>query len=155
VERFEVTPEEIERLRLETGDLLIVEGNGSLDQIGRNALFVADGNEWVHQNHIIRVRLASEAAIPQFISAFLNSSAGLRQMVQKAQTTSGLYTLSAGKVCSLTVPLPKLDVQRDIVRRASQFIDHADRALCAIDEGSRAINALPAALLRQTLSGGL
>jgi type I restriction enzyme S subunit len=155
VERFEVTREEIERLRLETGDLLIVEGNGSREQIGRNALFVADGDEWVHQNHLIRVRLAPEAAIPEFISSFLNSSAGLRQMVQKAQTTSGLYTLSAGKVSSLTVPLPKLEVQRDIVGRASGFRANVEPALCDVEERCRAIEALPAALLRRAFSGEL
>jgi type I restriction enzyme S subunit len=49
------TPE-LERLPA-GGDILIVEGNGSLDQIGRNALFVGDEDEWIHQNHIIRVRL--------------------------------------------------------------------------------------------------
>src|SRR5262249_40182905 len=36
---FEVTPEELERWRLLPGDVLIIEGNGSAEQIGRTALF--------------------------------------------------------------------------------------------------------------------
>ena len=36
---FEVSPEELERWRLEAGDVLIIEGNGSPAQIGRAALF--------------------------------------------------------------------------------------------------------------------
>jgi hypothetical protein len=47
---------ELDRLRLTSGDILIVEGKGSPDQIGRNALFTIEGEEWIHQNHIIRCR---------------------------------------------------------------------------------------------------
>ena len=79
VERFEVTPKEFERLRLQRGDLLIVEGNGSVDHIGRNALFNEEG-EWIHQNHIIRVRLSKERLMPEFVSEYLNSEAGCAQM---------------------------------------------------------------------------
>ena len=58
VERFEITSNELERLRLQKGDILIVEGNGSPDQIGRNAIFDINDEEWIHQNHVIRVRLS-------------------------------------------------------------------------------------------------
>src|SRR5207244_1941235 len=97
VERFEITSAELERLRLQRGDILIVEGNGSVDQIGRNAIFDLDGEEWIHQNHIIRVRLDSSRLRFDFAALYLNSDSGKRQMVKKAQTTSGLYTLSVEK----------------------------------------------------------
>jgi type I restriction enzyme S subunit len=93
IERFEVTGAEFERCRLHLGDILIVEGNGSMDHIGRNALFDQDG-EWIHQNHIIRVRLPKNTFVPEFISLYLNSPAGKKQMVERAMTTTGLYTLS-------------------------------------------------------------
>ena len=54
--RFELTKEELERLRLQPGDLLIVEGNGSRTEIGRCALWTGEVEDCVHQNHIIRVR---------------------------------------------------------------------------------------------------
>jgi len=38
---FEVTEEELERWRLDTGDVLVIEGNGSADQVGRSAVFRA------------------------------------------------------------------------------------------------------------------
>ncbi|PYR40135.1 MAG: hypothetical protein DMF95_34300, partial [Acidobacteria bacterium] len=53
VERFEVTESELERLRLRKGDILVVEGNGSPEQIGRNAVFDLEGVDWIHQNHVI------------------------------------------------------------------------------------------------------
>ncbi len=54
--RFELTRDELERLRLRYGDLLIVEGNGSRSEIGRCAMWRGEVNDCVHQNHIIRVR---------------------------------------------------------------------------------------------------
>lgn len=131
VERFEVTNDELSRLRLQLGDILVVEGNGSRDQIGRTALFNINGEEWVHQNHVIRVRLNPEKAVPSFVEVFFNSDIGREQMLSKAVTTSGLYMLSVGRVGSLEVPLPSLATQQAIVVEieAEQALVAANREL--------------------------
>jgi type I restriction enzyme S subunit len=148
VERFEVAPVEIERLRLETGDLLVVEGNGSLGQIGRNAVFYGDGQEWVHQNHIIRVRLDQNAVIPEFAGAYLNSPYGAAELVAKAQTTSGLYTLSPGKVAALEIPLAPLSVQERIVRRLDEMQQATQRAQASAEVQRGAASRLAVAILK-------
>jgi type I restriction enzyme S subunit len=147
VERFEVTPSELERLRLERGDILIVEGNGSPDHIGRNAVFDLEGEEWVHQNHVIRVRLG-ERASHQYVSTYLNSPAGRSQMMEKARSTSGLYTLSTEKVNSLEIPLPDLPTQRRLAADLTQRLAAAEGVIARCREELAAIEALPAALLR-------
>jgi type I restriction enzyme S subunit len=152
VERFEVTPLELTRLRLQHEDLLIVEGNGSLDHIGRNALFRADGQEWIHQNHVIRVRLDRNHALPEFVSRFLNSEAGRQQMIEKARTSSGLYTLSAGKVAHLEIPVPPMVVQLDVVARLDSASANANAALEAAESELKQIRALPAALRRRAFA---
>jgi type I restriction enzyme S subunit len=148
VEQFEVTPKEVTRLRLLDGDILIVEGNGSIHHIGRNALFVDDGQEWIHQNHIIRVRLDRARLLPEFVSRFLNSEAGRAQMVEKARTSSGLFTLSAGKVKSLEVPAPDIDTQREVTLALQKICVNAAVLADAAKTELEAINAMPAALLR-------
>jgi len=155
VDRFEVTEAELTRLRLQPGDLLIVEGNRSLEHIGRNALFLGDGQEWIHQNHIIRVRLRHDVLLPEFVSRFLNSDMGRAQMVEKAKTTSGLYTLSAGKVAELETPLCSLAHQHRIAAQLSGQVASAERLRQALAEQLDAINTLPAALLREAFSGRL
>lgn len=155
VERFEVTEAELSRLRLIPGDILIVEGNGSVDKIGRNALFTIDSEEWIHQNHVIRVRLSAHASVPEFVSLFLNSDQGRSQMIEKAKTTSGLYTLSSSKVASLEVPLPPLPEQQRILADLSAQMTAAEKTRKVLEEQLVAINALPAVLLRQAFSGEL
>ena len=46
----------ISKYRLEKGDLLIVEGNGSADQLGRVAIWDGSIDNCVHQNHLIKAR---------------------------------------------------------------------------------------------------
>lgn len=150
VERFEVRPDELEKYRLAPGDILIVEGNGSRDHIGRNALF-PEGmpEEWIHQNHIIRVRLNRDRLMPEFVSAFLNSDDGRAQMLKKAETTSGLYTLSTAKVASLDVPVPSFAEQARIVNELQALSAATQRLTAALREQFAALDKLPAALLRQ------
>ncbi len=155
VERFEIAPDELARLRLLPGDILIVEGNGSLDHIGRNALFVGDEQEWIHQNHVIRVRLDRTIARPEFVSRYLNSDAGRRQMIGKAKTTSGLYTLSTGRVGALEVPLPTLEEEDRVLGGLSEHVREAENLTAAAKRECETIVALRAALLRRAFSGGL
>ena len=54
--RFELTAQELNRLRLQVGDLFVVEGNGSRSEIGRCAIWNGEIADCVHQNHIIRLR---------------------------------------------------------------------------------------------------
>ena len=56
MERFELLEGELDRWRLELGDLLVVEGNGSAQEIGRCAMWSGEIPDCVHQNHIIRCR---------------------------------------------------------------------------------------------------
>jgi type I restriction enzyme, S subunit len=153
VERFEVTPSEFERCRLRSGDILIVEGNGSIDQIGRNALFELGGDDWIHQNHIIRVRLPKDKFNPKFVSSFLNSPLGRLQMVDKAKTTSGLYTLSSGKVASLEIPSPTLDMQQKLVQDLDAKLVNVYNIQASLESQLAEINRLPASLLRDAFMG--
>ena len=45
---FEVSDEELEKLRLLSGDVLVIEGNGSADQIGSDALVSCEIEDCIH-----------------------------------------------------------------------------------------------------------
>jgi type I restriction enzyme, S subunit len=53
VHQIELFGNELEKLRLHKGDLLIVEGNGSPSEIGRMAIWDGSIKDCVHQNHLI------------------------------------------------------------------------------------------------------
>ena len=125
IERFELTKEELARWRLIAGDLLIVEGNGSADEVGRCAVWSGAIDPCVYQNHLIRVRCVQSESMA-FIKLFLNAPSGAAEMKRLAITTSGLYNLSVGKIRNFVVPVPPLGEQSRIVARVASL-----RALCA------------------------
>ena len=155
IERFELTPKELNQYRLQKGDILIVEGNGSVGHIGRNAIHHGEFEDCVHQNHIIRVRLDASLNDSAFISLYLNSDLGKSQMLELAETTSGLYTLSVSKVNRLTVSLPTLSKQVAVVETLRSKISHSQDVSQSLQDQLNTINALPPALLRQAFNGEL
>ncbi len=110
IERFELADGELERLRLEPGDLLVVEGNGSESEIGRCARWNGEIENCVHQNHLIRCR-PMLPGIEHYLLMFLNSPAGMATMKRLAVTTSGLYNLSVAKIRAISFPLPPMAEQ--------------------------------------------
>ena len=62
-----LTESEYEKTKLTYGDLLIVEGNGSIDQIGRVAMWKDEIPECTHQNHLIRWRRSNQSVVSKFL----------------------------------------------------------------------------------------
>lgn len=100
-----VTEGELDRVALRSGDLMVVEGNGSKDQIGRMAVWNCEIPDAVHQNHLIKVRMA-DPTIVVFAMKWFQSPQGRQNIELVASSTSGLYTLSISKIERLVVPVP-------------------------------------------------
>jgi len=123
IHQVELFEGELERFQLETGDLLIVEGNGSPNEIGRMAIWDGSIQNCVHQNHIIRARLTCNIS-PVFIESCWNSLYGREQLLKMAGSTSGLYTLSVSKISAFMLPLPPLREQQRIANRIVDLLDN-------------------------------
>ncbi|MGI0492403.1 restriction endonuclease subunit S [Alkalinema pantanalense CENA528] len=112
IKTIRVTPQELQKIRLEPGDLLLVEGHGNPEEIGRSAVWEGAIPNCVYQNHLIRVRVDRALANPTYISAYLNSPGGRRQFAQFGKTTSGLKTITASNVKAITIACPPLKFQQ-------------------------------------------
>lgn len=145
IERIGVDDSELDKLLLLRGDLLIVEGNGSKDQIGRLAIWDGSIDPCVHQNHIIKIRLVN-VELGKWISFWLLSLPGRHFVEQVASSTSGLYTLSVNKVSSLPILLPPLVEQKLIVAEV-------ERRLSMVEELEKEVttNLQRAERLRQSI----
>lgn len=154
VHEVELFEGELSRYELQPGDLLIVEGNGSPEQIGRCALWHGTIEHCVHQNHLIRARPV-QGLLGEYLALYWNSPQGSRKVRAEAQTTSGLYTLSTSKVKRIPVPLPPTEEQSRIVaevERRMSFIDAAEREVAAqLDQAK----LLRRSLLHAAFSGRL
>lgn len=154
VHLVEVFEGELARYALRAGDLLVVEGNGSADQIGRAALWGGAIEPCVHQNHLIRVR-PTQVLLPAFLELYWNSPGGSHRVQSVASSTSGLHTLSTGKLKSLPVVVPPVEEQARIVaevERQLTFLDVCERTAAA--ELTRSA-ALRRSVLKSAFAGRL
>ena len=152
---FEVSDVELERWRLKRGDVLVIEGNGSLDQVGRAALFNGEIEDCVHQNHVIRVRSDPERLVPEYLNAYLNGPPGRDQIIERSRTTSGLFNLSVGRVKSLEVPLPPLAEQRGVVADLDRFKARTDALKRLQADTISGLTALLPSILDRAFKGEL
>ncbi len=154
VHQIELFSGELDKLRLFSGDLLIVEGNGSPAQIGRMAIWKGEIQDCVHQNHIIRARLRGEL-IPQYVESYWNSPIGSSEVSKVASSTSGLYTLSVSKVSSLPLPLPPLAEQRRIVAEVERRLSVIEQAEASVEANLTRAGRMRQSILKQAFSGEL
>jgi type I restriction enzyme S subunit len=146
VHRIAVTEREEDRARLHAGDLLVVEGNGSSDQIGRGATWRGDIDPCTHQNHLIRVRPGIELD-PEFLELVWASSHVRGQLLEAASTTSGLYTLNLTKIGRVRIPVPALTVQRDLVSATAARLQLLSAAAACHSKLEARIRALERGIL--------
>ena len=149
-----VEEKELDKLLVKHGDLLIVEGNGSPEQIGRVAIWNGSIEPCVHQNHLIKVRLFS-ACLPTFALYWLLSPSGRNFIREVSSSTSGLYTLSVGKIGGLPVPLLPLAEQQQIVAEVERRLSIVAEAEAEVDNNLRRADRLRHSILKQAFSGQL
>ena len=153
MEEIGVEEDELERLLLCKGDLLVVEGNGSKDQIGRVAVWDGSIEPCVHQNHIIKARPAHGMSL--WMLYFLISPNGRTSIEKVASSTSGLYTLSISKVASLPVPLPPRAEREQIGALVEERLSQIDSAAKTIDAELIRSKRLRQSILKRAFEGKL
>ncbi|MGR2870763.1 hypothetical protein [Vibrio vulnificus] len=154
IQEIGVTDTELDRVLLEDKDLLIVEGNGSPDQIGRLAVWDDSISPCVHQNHLIKVRLIDKE-LCDFVVYWLMSLPGREQIKSVASSTSGLYTLSISKISGLPIPLPSINEAIEISKLVTDKLEAAQRTEDELTKKIKHSEQLKSSILSKAFSGQL
>lgn len=154
IEQIGLQPAELDRVLLRHGDMLIVEGNGSIDQIGRSAIWDDSISPCAHQNHLIKVRFAMPQ-IGAWVQSWLQSLAGRRELEDRASSTSGLHTLSISKVSALRIPIPSLAEMAEAQRKNTDLATRELKADEVLDSLSGDASILRQSILRAAFCGEL
>jgi len=145
---------EMERVRLEKNDLLFVEGNGSIEQIGRVALWTGEIKNCVHQNHLIKARF-SKSVFPKYALYFYCSKSGRDNIKKQANSTSGLHTLNLSKISNLELPITTLKEQQLIVSELESKLTVCDKIEETISQSLQQAETLRQSILKKAFSGEL
>lgn len=154
VKEIGCTDSELAKTQLQQGDLLVVEGNGSIEQIGRVAIWDGSITPCSHQNHIIRVR-PNEQVISPYILFWMISPLGRQYIERVASSSSGLHTLSISKVSGLAIPVCTIDEQKEVVRHIEEAFNWLDTVLDEATSAMRLFDHLEQATLAKAFRGEL
>lgn len=151
VKEIGVADSEIGNLLLEKDDLLVVEGNGSRDQVGRIARWDGSIAPCIHQNHVIKVRLVDTQNVLWILYWYL-SPIGRSLVEEQARTSTGLYNLSTGKVSNLALAIPPLDEQQAIVTKVEKLFAICDQLETQITHNQGHAEQLMQTVLKEAFS---
>ena len=143
-----VTGEDIEKLTLQKGDLLLTEG-GDPDKLGRGTVWNEEITGCLHQNHIFRVRFPATAVFPEFAAFQAGSSYGKRYFLAHAKRTTGIATINQRVLSAFPLLLPPLGVQIDVARGIASKLATCNRLLKLTDGNQKSVGALPSSIMQQ------
>lgn len=133
---------EIERYRLQLGDVVLTEG-GDFDKLGRGFIWRGELDLCVHQNHVFAVRPHRDRLLPEFFAYLAQSAYGKAYFLKVAHKTTNLACINSTKLKAFPVPVPPtLDEQSDIVailHAIDRKIDLHRRKRAVLDELFKAL----------------
>ncbi|MFB8004787.1 restriction endonuclease subunit S [Nocardia sp. NPDC056000] len=133
-----VSPHELERLRLQDGDLLFVRTNGSPENVGRCATFTTSNvsglefhpNEWIYASYLIRARLNLSMVDSTYIREFMLGPTGRAMLREHSKTSAGQFNINIDGLSSVIVPVPPIAAQRSYADKLSELAKH--RAMASV-----------------------
>ncbi|MEQ5801119.1 hypothetical protein [Halomonas sp. H10-9-1] len=104
---------EVDRYRLQPGDVLMNEG-GDNDKLGRGTVWEGDIADCLHQNHVFAIR-PNQYLLPYWLSMFTRTSAARSYFYLYSKQSTNLASISSSNVMSCLLPLPPVGEQRQIL----------------------------------------
>lgn len=145
---------ELEKVRLSNGDLLIVRTNGSPDLVGRCAVFDQPGT-YGYASYLIRFRLNQNRVRSHFVSLFLQSPQGREAISKIRQTSAGQYNINSENLRAITLPVPSLLEQDQVIGLALRTQEAAKEIGSINASNISDLSHLRAAILREAFAGRL
>ncbi|MFC9973139.1 restriction endonuclease subunit S [Spirillospora sp. NPDC127200] len=115
-----VLKSEVERLRLDSGDVLLTEG-GDWDKLGRGAVWDGRIDPCVYQNHVFRVRCDVDRLIPEYFALYVGSTPGRAYFMSIAKQTTNLATINSRQLKEMPIPVPPVEDQRKIALFVGEY----------------------------------
>ncbi|WP_425645908.1 restriction endonuclease subunit S [Agrobacterium leguminum] len=139
-----VNERELDRLRLQDGDILFVRTNGNKDYVGRSAVMttkIESGTDYVlsdfiYASYLIRARVKRDVVNPHFLQAFLSGAAGRKMLLERAKTSAGQYNINTEGLGSINIPIPpigKQDAFQSTIEKLSENLDASRLNLSQVD----------------------
>lgn len=137
IKYVDLTEKEFEAYQLVHGDVLFNRTN-SYELVGRTGVYELQGDH-VFASYLVRIKANREKLEPKFLTLYLNSDFGRRQVLAYATKGVSQANVNASNLLRVRVPLPPLEVQKRVLANIEQakFAEESVVARCSSVEGMK------------------
>lgn len=147
---------ELETIRLQNNDLLIIRSNGSVSLVGRVALVTDDDTQGTFAGYLMRLRIINQQMLfPKYLLWYLQSKSAREYIERKAKSTSGVNNINSEEISNLTIPYYNLQSQKEIVEAIESRISIFDSIQQVVTTSLQQAEALRQSILKQAFEGML
>jgi type I restriction enzyme S subunit len=141
---------ELEKYRLTEGDILFNRTN-SLELVGKAATFTGLDGDWVFASYLVRLEVDRRRALPEYVTAVINSPIGRAYVHHTARRAIGMVNINAKQIQQLELPVPPLSDQETLIERLGEAKAASDSI--RRDLSMEPIVALPGAIIHRAFAG--
>jgi type I restriction enzyme, S subunit len=152
VKEMNFDPRDFERYRLKVGDVLINEGSGSADEVGKPAIWKGEIENCCFQNTLICVRPFERMS--EYLYFVCLNAASSKAFVEETRGVN-IHHIGKERFSAFLIPLPPLDEQQEIVRRVEILFAFADRLESRYQTARAKCDQLTPAVLNKAFQGEL
>jgi type I restriction enzyme, S subunit len=148
-------PREVRDLALKSSDLLLIRSNGSPRLVGRAVMVGPEAEGMAYAGYMMRLTADQELCNPFYLALALAAPQVRRQVEMPLRSTSGINNINTDEVRALMIPLPPVEEQVEIVRRADTILAYADPIISRVDRASHAVDRTAQSVLEKAFRGDL
>ncbi|GMU75722.1 MAG: hypothetical protein AMXMBFR45_12130 [Gammaproteobacteria bacterium] len=113
IKYVDLNDKDFDAYRLIHGDVLFNRTN-SYELVGRTGVYELNGDH-VFASYLVRIKTDTEKLEPKFLTLYLNSDFGRRQVLAYATKAVSQANVNASNLLRVRLPLPPLDVQQQLL----------------------------------------
>ena len=113
IKYVDLSKKDFEAYRLVDGDVLFNRTN-SYELVGRTGVYELEGDH-VFASYLVRIKTVPEKLEPKFLTLYLNSDFGRRQVLAYATKAVSQANVNASNLLRVRLPLPPLEVQKQLL----------------------------------------
>lgn len=152
LERIEASNKEIEKYRLNPGDVLVNRSSLKREGTGRSCVFEGYSEPVLFECHIMKVTPRLDRLHPHLFAAFMNSPLGLSRILMRAKTAT-MTTWNQTDLQSIQIPTPPLELQEGLVEELANIKALADQVRAEFENGE--LQFMRESILRKAFAGEL
>jgi type I restriction enzyme S subunit len=152
VKRMNFDERDFKRFKLQPGDVLINEGSGSADEVGKPAIWNGEIKNCCFQNTLIAVR--PYEMTPEYLYFVLLNAARSRAFVDETRGVN-IHHIGRAGLAQFVIPVPPAEEQQEIVRRIKAAFSRIDKILADTDRATQLLDRLDQAILTKAFCGEL